>query len=189
MTSDNLPGAVALGTQHVRLYRTFGFLHMPGIFCDLAETTGSASTRAAETTILGRCHRAARELLGEEAVRVTAEVVTDDPAPAWRRRAERPGSLALAYVLDAGDNCPDVWRFLPRTHRENSGWDDSVHALRESQARLGLRPQDVPCCIVRAAGGDMVAYDPYTLHMVPDGGAADGRRFTLQYTTARLTRD
>ncbi|MFI9208623.1 phytanoyl-CoA dioxygenase family protein [Streptomyces sp. NPDC053253] len=207
MTKRSAAEAVLLSAQQVRLFHTFGFLHVPDVFGDLLEAAGSAVERQAAGTrrsadgslrmtgfverdavlgrlLLGDCDRLSRALSGPGMTYQGSEVVLDEAAGLWERRSPEPGTLILTCSLEQPHRTSGALRFLPRTHLLASGWDAAEDALRDSVTKLGFSAEDVPCSIVELAPGDLVAFDPYLLHMT-GGAPAGGCRVILRYAAAR----
>ncbi|MDQ0958575.1 hypothetical protein QFZ66_002453 [Streptomyces sp. B4I13] len=159
-------------TKQVRLFHTFGFLHLPGALAD---------TGRAPRFTFGRdgCTRLARALLGGEVACRDGGGRLDDCASQWERRAQRPGSLVLTFRTQSRGRPQGELRFLPGTHRRSTGWDGHLGELADPVTGLGLTDREVPCCVVRMAPGDLVAYDPYTLHAAYD--STEGERLSLLY--------
>jgi hypothetical protein len=179
-------------TKQVRLFHTFGFLHLPGALADMdrapcftfgrepaAEQPGQPEPSHDRSLTDDGCTRLARALLGGEVAYRDSGDRLDDSGSQWERRAQRPGSLVLTFRTESR-GCPqgDV-RFLPGTHRRGTGWVGHLGELADPVTSLGLTAREVPCCVVRMAPGDLVAYDPYTLHAAY--GSTESGRLSLLF--------
>lgn len=88
--------------------------------------------------------------------------------------------LKIVLYLEQLTRDSGALRIIPGTNRSESDWDAAVAALADPLTAYGLTPEEVPAYAIESEPGDVIAFDPHSLH-ASFGGGEGRRQLTLTF--------
>jgi hypothetical protein len=186
-----------LSHEQIELFRTFGFLVLPGaldgrtlgaLIEEVDAAIAAAGPRDAEgggitghyipagdleasADLVHRFQPLAEQLLDREAFPVAAHEILFF-AEAWWHVDVGPDvpALKVAVYLDTLDARNGALRVIPATHLIPQGELGALHRMN---------PHQVPCHVVESKPGDVIAFDAHLWHAALNG--RDRRQWAVEY--------